>query len=61
MKITVVNDSNDGPTIEFCCGENEYFLKHGEKVSIEVADEDTIYLDVVYGEDSAEGQDSADD
>lgn len=45
MKIHIKNQL--GHTVEFCCGESEHILAPEEEVSVEVADEDYIYLDQV--------------
>ena len=45
MKINIKNEN--GYTVEFCCGEDEYTLEPGEEISVEVEEEDCIYLDVV--------------
>jgi len=38
---------NGNLTIEFCCGQGEYVLAPEEEVTIEVQDEDCMYLDIV--------------
>lgn len=47
MKIHVKNQLNNGQEIQFCCGDKEYKLAHEEDVTIEIQDEDVLYLDVV--------------
>lgn len=47
MKIHVKNQLNNGHIIEFCCGEREYKLEPEEEVTIEIQDEDCMYLDTV--------------
>ncbi len=46
MKLHIINQLNKGLTIEFCCGDKEYTLKPEENVTIEVNDEDCMYLDI---------------
>jgi hypothetical protein len=46
-QIIVKNQLNNGLTIEFCCGEKEYTLKHDEEVTVEVEDGDCMYFDGV--------------
>ena len=55
MKIHIKNHSN-ADVIEFCVGEKEYELKYDETVTVEVQDEDCIYLDIVKGVDLSENQ-----
>jgi hypothetical protein len=43
----IKNQINGKPTVELCCGEKEYVLAPEEEVSVEVGEEDCIYLDVV--------------
>lgn len=45
LKINIKNEN--GHTVEFCCGEKEYALGPEEEISVEVKEEDCIYLDVV--------------
>ena len=45
MNIHIIN--NLGMTIEFTCGEKEYELAPGQDVTIEVKNEDFMYLDQV--------------
>lgn len=47
MKVHLKNQLNDGNAIEFCCGEKEYKLLSEEEITIEINDDDCIYLDVV--------------
>ncbi len=48
MNITVKNQLNNGMSIEFCCGEKEYALGPGEETTVEVNEDDCMYLDVAY-------------
>lgn len=45
MKLHIKNQLSG--KIEFCCGEKEYELEPEQEISIEVKDEDCIYLDTV--------------
>jgi 3-isopropylmalate dehydratase small subunit len=45
-QIFVKNQLNNGLTIEFCCGDKEYQLKHDEKITIEIEDGDCLYFDI---------------
>lgn len=51
MKIHIKNQLNNEAIIEFCLGEKEYELKHNDAVTVEVKDEDCLYLDVVKSAD----------
>lgn len=46
MKLHIKNQLNG--KIEFCCGEKEYELEPGQEITIEVKDEDCMYLDTVH-------------
>jgi hypothetical protein len=46
-KIHVKNQLNNGLTIEFCFGDQEFTLKHDEEVTIQIKDEDCMYFDIV--------------
>lgn len=48
MKIYIKNQLNNGHAIEFCAGEREYKLGPEEEITIQVQEEDCIYLDVVH-------------
>jgi hypothetical protein len=47
MKLHIKNQLNGDLTIEFCCGQEEYTLEPEEEVTLEVQDEDCMYLDIV--------------
>lgn len=47
MKLHIKNQLNNGLTIEFCCGQEEYTLGPDEEKTIEVGDEDCMYFDIV--------------
>lgn len=46
-KIHIKNQLNNGSIIEFCLGEKEFELGHDEIVTVEVKDEDCLYLDII--------------
>lgn len=50
MKIHIKNQMNG--KIEFCCGEKEYELEPGQKITIEVNDEDCMYFDQFIRDDT---------
>jgi len=47
MQLLIKNQLNDGLTIEFCCGEKEYTLRHDEEATIEVQEDACMYFDIV--------------
>jgi hypothetical protein len=47
MQLFVKNQLNDGLTIEFCCGDKEYTLKHDEETTIEIQENVCMYFDIV--------------
>ncbi len=48
MKIFVKNQLNNGLSIEFCCGDKEYYLDYDEEKVIDVEEDDCLYFDVAY-------------
>lgn len=47
MKIHIKNQLP--VAIEFCCGQKEYELEPEQEITIEVQDEDCLYLDTIKG------------